>query len=246
VAVDLLPDDRLDVGVAGEVLEGSPHCPRGDPLAEPDGLSHLAEWLIQREGVDHQLDELVLSDGGTPTGDGPSRRILKLVEDDVKRAWLAHYGAPLYGQSALSGRAAPELERLVVDALGLSRRDPSLTRALPVLPWRRRGDLDMAKLVGLAQAKGRERTLGFFLDLAARLSGDRRLRSAAAALRSSSPPPSTNFFTNHQGALARVLADQNTPPVARAWGYRMNMGMDAFESMFAKAKATEREALLGS
>jgi len=26
----------------------------------------------------------------------------------------------------------------------------------------------------------------------------------------------------------------------------MNMGMDAFESMFAKAKATEREALLAS
>ena len=72
------------------------------------------------------------------------------------------------------------------------------------------------------------------------------LRSAAAALRPSSPRPSTNFFTNHQGALARVLADQNTPPVARAWGYRMNMGMDVFESMFAKAKATEREALLAS
>ena len=188
--------------------------------------------------------------GVAPTGprlsDGPSRRILRLVEADLKRAWLAHYGAPLYGESTLSGRAAPEPERLVVDALGLSRRDPSMTRALPVLLWRRRGDLDMAKLVRLAQAKGRQRTLGFFLDLAARLSGDRRLRSAAAALRPSSPRPSTNFFTNHQGALARVLADQNTPSVARAWGYRMNMGMDVFESMFAKAKATEREALLAS
>ena len=62
----------------------------------------------------------------------------------------------------------------------------------------------------------------------------------------SSPHPSANFFTNHQGELARVLADQNTPPVARDWGYRMNMGMDAFESMFAKAKATEREALFAS
>ena len=48
VAADLLPDDRFDIGVAGEVLEGSPHCPRGDPLAEPDRLSHLAEWLVQR------------------------------------------------------------------------------------------------------------------------------------------------------------------------------------------------------
>jgi hypothetical protein len=173
-------------------------------------------------------------------------RILALVGEELKRAWLGHYGAPLYGESMLAGLTAPDLEKLVVDALALSRRDPSVTRALPVLLWRRRADLDMAKLSRLAQAKGRERTLGFFLDLAARLSGDRRLRSAAAALRPSSPRPSTNFFTNHQGALARVLADQNTPPVARAWGYRMNMGMDVFESMFAKAKATEREALLAS
>jgi hypothetical protein len=201
--------------------------------------------LRSRIAFPTSLNDLSSADGEAPR-DGVSRRILRLVEEDLRRAWLAHYGAPLYGESTLSGRAAPELERLVVDALGLSRRDPSMTRALPVLLWRRRGDLDMAKLVRLAQAKGRERTLGFFLDLAARLSGDRRLRSAAAALRPSSPYPSTNFFTNHQGALARVLADQNTPPVARAWGYRMNMGMDAFESMFAKAKATEREALLAS
>jgi hypothetical protein len=95
----------------------------------------------------------------------------------------------------------------------------------------------------MAQAKGRARTLGFFLDLAARLSGDRRFRSAAAALRPASLRASTNFFTSHQGSLARALADQNTPPVARSWGYRMNMGMDAFESMFAKAKATKLLAL---
>lgn len=170
----------------------------------------------------------------------------ELVGDDLKRAWLAHYGAPLYGESMLSGRAAPDLEKLVVDALALGRRDPSLTRALPVLLWRRRADLDMAKLRRLARRKGRERTLGFFLDLAGRLSGDRRLRSAAAALRPSAQRPPTNFFTTHQGPLARTLADKNTPLVARSWGYRMNIGMDAFESMFAKAQATPREALLAS
>jgi hypothetical protein len=146
----------------------------------------------------------------------------------------------------LSGRAAPDLERLDVEALALCRRDPSLARALPVLLWRRRGDLDMAKLRRLAGGRGRERTLGFFLDVAARLSGDRRLRSAATALRPSSPFPTANFFANRQGRLARALAEQNTPAVARSWGYRMNMGMDAFESMFAKAKATPRETLLAS
>ena len=164
--------------------------------------------------------------------------------EDLKRAWLAHYGAPLYGESMLAGRAAPDLEKLVVDGLALSRRDPSVTRALPVLLRRRRGDLDLAKLRRLAEDMGRARALGFFLDLTARLSGDRRFRRGAAALRPSTHFPPADFFTTHRGALARALAEQNTPAVARAWGYRMNMGMDAFESMFAKA--TAREALLAS
>ena len=170
----------------------------------------------------------------------------RVVEEDLKRAWLAHFGAPLYGRSLLPRQVAPDLEKLVVDALAFSRRDPSVTRALPVLLWRRRDDVDLAKLRRLARGKGRERTLGFFLDLTARLSGDRRLRAAAVALRPSSPFRSTNFFRSHQGPLARALAEENTPPVARSWGYRMNMGMDVFESLFAKAKATHREALFAS
>ena len=32
----------------------------------------------------------------------------------------------------------------------------------------------------------------------------------------------------------RKLAELRTPEVARKWGFRMNMGMDSFESMFAK------------
>jgi hypothetical protein len=129
-----------------------------------------------------------------------------------------------------------------VDALALGRRDPSVTRALPVLLWRRRTDLDLKKLRRLAETKGRERTLGFLLDLTARLSGDTGFRNAAAQLRPSAEEPWMYFFTTRQGPLARALAEQNTPDVARAWRYRMNMGMDAFESTFAKA--TKGQALL--
>jgi hypothetical protein len=32
----------------------------------------------------------------------------------------------------------------------------------------------------------------------------------------------------------RRLAELRTPEVARKWGFRMNMGMDSFESMFRK------------
>jgi hypothetical protein len=162
------------------------------------------------------------------------------VGDDLTRAWLAYYGAPLWGAGEVAGRAAPELEEVVVGGLGLSRRDPSLTRALPVLLWLRRGDVDLRKLQRLATKKRRERTLGFFLDVAAQLSGDRRLRDAASALRR--PAPSgrmMDFFTKRQSAIARARAEENTPPVARYWGYRMNVGMDAFESMFSKVKAIQ-------
>lgn len=118
-----------------------------------------------------------------------------MVDEDLKRAWLAHYGAPLFGQSLVAGRVAPALEKVVADGLALSRRDASVTRALPVLFWLRRADLDMVRLRRLATSIGRERTLGFFLDLTARLSataasGTPRWpcgRSVRAPRRNSSP-----------------------------------------------------------
>lgn len=157
--------------------------------------------------------------------------------DDLKRAWLAHYGAPLAGHTLVAGSAAPELAKVVVDGLALSRRDASVARALPVLLWRCRADLDVAKLCQLATRKRRERALGFFLDLTARLSGDRRLRNAAAALRPTRPPTATKFFTRRESPLARMVAEERTPPVARMWGYRMNMPMESFRSLFEKFSA---------
>ncbi len=157
--------------------------------------------------------------------------------DDLKRAWLAHYGAPLVGQSLVAGRVPPELEKVVVEGLALSRRDASVARALPVLLWRRRADLELAKVRRLAASKGRERVLGFFLDLTARLSGDRRLRNAATTLRRTRPAIRTKFFAEPESRLARMVAEERTPPVARAWGYRMNMPMDSFRSLFDKFRA---------
>ena len=159
------------------------------------------------------------------------------VGDEFKRSWLAHYGAPLIGQSQVAGRVAPELEKVVVDGLALSRRDASVARALPVLLWRGRADLDMAKLRRLAETKGRQQTLGFFLDLTAHLASDRRLRNAAIALRAARPPTEARFFTRRESPLARMVAAERTPPIARAWGYRMNMPMDSFRSLFDKHTA---------
>ena len=87
------------------------------------------------------------------------------------------------GQSQVAGRVAPALEKVVVDGLALSRRDASVTRALPVL-LAAPPDLDTVKLRRLAGSKGRERTLGFFLDygsLVRRLSSPERRCGTAAS-----------------------------------------------------------------
>ncbi len=51
----------------------------------------------------------------------------------------------------------------------------------------------------------------------------------------------TKFFTRGESLLARAVAEERTPPVARSWGYRMNMPIDSFESMFEKVRAMHRE-----
>jgi hypothetical protein len=159
----------------------------------------------------------------------------KVSDDDLERAWLARFGAPLYGESLVRGEPAPRAEEVFRSALDLARRDASVARALPVALWRQRARLDFDELVRLARAHGVERTLGFFLELTARLAGgDQRLLALADSLRPRLPSQAVDFFPT-RGRLERAAAEENTPPVARDWGYRMNLGMDSFASMFEKA-----------
>src|SRR5438477_13123334 len=105
------------------------------------------------------------------------------------RAWLARYGAPLLGSSAVEGHAAPSREDVFAEALGLARKDSSVARALPVALWRNRSKLDLLKLKAMASNAGQERTLGFFLDLTGRLGRRRKLTQAAPSL----PTPSVRL-----------------------------------------------------
>ena len=41
-------------------------------------------------------------------------------------------------------------------------------------------------------------------------------------------------FFEDQSELSQELAELRTPNLARKWGWRMNMGLDAFESTFEK------------
>jgi transcriptional regulator with XRE-family HTH domain len=153
-------------------------------------------------------------------------------QSDLTRAWLARLGAPLYGKSLVEGQRQPAAEGVLARALELAHQDATVARALPVVFMRQRHNLDLDELRRRARRANQARTLGFFLDLTGRLTDDQDLRRAAEPLRPKRVPL-TDFFKT-RSELERTLAEANTPDVAREWGYRLNMGMDSFESLLAK------------
>ncbi|MFL5307542.1 MAG: helix-turn-helix domain-containing protein [Polyangia bacterium] len=155
---------------------------------------------------------------------------------DRVQAWLAHLGAPLYGSTTVDLVDVPRPERVLAEALPLARRDAAVARALPVAVYRMRKRLDFGLLRRMARQRGQGRTLGFFLELSAELSGDRALAREARPLAAEARhrKRASQFF-KLGSATERRLAELKTPPTARRWGFRMNMSADSFASMFRKA-----------
>jgi hypothetical protein len=156
---------------------------------------------------------------------------------DRVRAWLSHYGAPLVADvSDRASRTRPAVEESLVHGLRLSHSDASVARATPVLLWRNRDRLHVADLIHRARQAGQGRTLGFFADLTAEMTGDEQLSHLASELRDRRVRRDTFFFKGAEDTLTgKELAELNTPAVARRWHYLMNMPMDSFETMFRKA-----------
>jgi len=154
------------------------------------------------------------------------------------RVWLAHYGGSLYGTTAVKADEVPRPEYVLAEAVKLARQDAAVARALPVALYRTRAHLDMAELRRLATERGEGRALGFFLELTAELAGDQALARAARPLRPRRPRQRATQFFPVRSRLERRLAEAKTPPVARRWDFRMNMGLDTFEGMFRKATGT--------
>ena len=166
---------------------------------------------------------------GVPADEAPA-------SPELVQAWLAHLGAPLYGSTAVKAADVPPPERVLAEALLLARRDATVARALPSGLYRTRKRLDFGLLRRLARERGQGRALGFFLELTAELSGDaslaRQARPLAVDVRNRKR--ASQFF-KLRSATERRLAELKTPPVARRWGFRMNMSADSFASMFRKA-----------
>ena len=83
---------------------------------------------------------------------------------------------------SLASRKAPSLEVVALDALRCAREDATMARALPVLSWRNRSELNLPQLLGRAKENRVDRTLGFFLDLTTAITADDRFAKAARPL----------------------------------------------------------------
>ncbi len=155
--------------------------------------------------------------------------------DALARSWLAEAGAPLLAEPA--EEPSPALEVVLAEGLALAHRDATVARVMPLLLWRRRDDVDVARLTAEATRRDERQALGFFLELAGQLGRSAAFRAAARRLRDGRRRRVEPFFRGGRGPLALAAARRTTPAVARRWGFVMNVGLDSFASLFEKHAA---------
>jgi len=151
---------------------------------------------------------------------------------DALRRQLRTMGAPLAVEPAADTKDLNEMT--LVDGVKLARRDPVVARALPVCVWEQRDRLDPDRLVAVAREKGEKQAVGFFLALTGELSGDRRFARWAKPLRDRRVTSVHDFFEFPSAYGSQDLANEKTPPVAEKWGFRMNLDLETFSSLFRK------------
>ena len=175
--------------------------------------------------------------GGTDPRVVPMERASE-VEVLETLSWL---GAPL--SCCRPARRLPA-EEAVLEALRLSHEDATVLRSLPlVLTKSLRGNLDWERLMSAVEAgeTGR-RELGFVLEVAAALSSAEAsgtLRDYAGRLHHPGDADRRDYFFGKRGPREQRLAEENTPPEARHWGFVLNMPRDSFQQLFEKHAGTE-------
>jgi hypothetical protein len=145
------------------------------------------------------------------------------------RSFVAHYGA-----RCAHGTTRCKLENVVLRTVDLSRRDPALARMLPVFLWRVRGDLDLGELTKKSVVRGSAPTVGYFLDVAGKVSADKTFRPALPELRrhARSNRPVFLFERVEKSPWEAMAARQRTPRDARRWGLLTGLPLDCFSTYF--------------
>jgi hypothetical protein len=161
------------------------------------------------------------------------------TDEDVLASWLAHYGAPLYGEITESAKTM-SVEETLAKGLVMARKSGTVARALPCAFWTSREKLNLQDLLDRSKRLKQSKALGFFLDLTTVVSGRAipTFEKIANSLRARHAPTPLlsrpeQFFTPTT-KREKALAELCTPEVARRWGFRMNMDLECFVSLFRK------------
>lgn len=146
------------------------------------------------------------------------------------RGELRSLGAPLW----VPPRKVGEVEAALVAGVKEAHEDPNLATVLPLsfVGAAKRG-LDLHRLLELARLAGEKAAVGFFLDVTGVVSKDKRFHEWAKAFRDGRRSAERPFFLG-ETRFTKLLAQKNTPTVARAWGFRMNLPTEAFSEAYGK------------
>ncbi|MBA3393464.1 MAG: winged helix-turn-helix transcriptional regulator [Deltaproteobacteria bacterium] len=148
-------------------------------------------------------------------------------EDERLKRKLVALGAPLRGLEPLEVSPSEQLTTLLEGAR-LARRDAVVARCLPLCFWNVRESVTVKAFEALSLHAEDKHTLGFFLELTGELGGDRRLLGLAESLRDRRMTALREFFQTGRREATREF------DLATRWGFRMNMDMDSFQSLFSK------------
>ena len=150
-------------------------------------------------------------------------------------SFVANYGSRV-SKIVSKIPATYDLEQVAIRAVRAAPRDPVLTRMLPVFLWRTRQSMDLVRLVALTRGGKLAATLGYFLELAAKLGSVTTFDAAVRKLRLLARPKGPDYFFahTHMNPFEAMAAEQRTPAEARRWGLLTGTPTDSFETYFRK------------
>jgi len=146
-------------------------------------------------------------------------------------SFVAHFGA-----RCARATTRCRLEDVVLRAVAASRRDPSLARMLPVFLWRVRKDLDLGDLASEAVRLGHAQVLGYFLDVAGKISSTRTFQPVVRTLhrQARADRPVFLFPETAKHPFEALAARRDTPAHARRWGLLTRTPLAGYRSYFAR------------
>ena len=113
---------------------------------------------------------------------------------------------------------------------------PSIARMLPVFLWRVRKDLDLGDLASEAVRLGHAQVLGYFLDVAGKISSTRTFQPVVRTLhrQARADRPVFLFPETAKHPFEALAARRDTPAHARRWGLLTRTPLAGYRSYFAR------------